>query len=85
MDKLRIIMAAAIAAAAFGCVTAPGQRNGAFRMMSYNIHHGEGMDKKLSVWRVGCAVLSESPRFAGIQEVDRKTERVKGVDSCRTL
>lgn len=85
MNKLRIIMAAAIAAVAFGCVTAPGQRNGAFRMMSYNIHHGEGMDKKLSVWRVGCAVLSESPRFAGIQEVDRKTERVKGVDSCRTL
>ena len=85
MNRIRIIVAAAIAAVAVGCVTAPGQRVGAFRMVSYNIHHGKGMDEKLSVWRVGCAVLSESPRFAGIQEVDRKTERVKGADSCRTL
>ena len=82
--NIKVVLFGLCGALLFGCVTAP--RSGeSFRIVSYNIHHGEGTDEKLSVWRVGCAVLSENPRFAGIQEVDRKTERVKGADSCRTL
>ena len=82
---MRTVIAAALSVAMFGCMTAAKRDAEPFRIVSYNIHHGEGVDEKLSLWRVGCAVLSERPRFAGIQEVDRKTKRVKGEDSCRTL
>ena len=39
---LKASLAAAACAAVIGCTTAP--QDGAFRMMSYNIRHGAGMD-----------------------------------------
>ena len=84
MNRIRMVVAATIAAVAFGCVTAPRQ-GGAFRMMTYNIHHGEGMDKKLDIRRVGQVIAAEKPRFVGVQEVDQLTRRVNGADTCAIL
>ena len=84
MNRVRIIVAAAIAAVAFGCVTAP-RESGSFRIVSYNIHHGEDMDGVTDVRRAGWVIARESPRFAGVQEVDQKTARVNGADSCAIL
>ena len=85
MSRIRIIVAAAIAVVTCGCVTAPGHRSGAFRMMSYNIRHGAGMDGKLDLERIGRIVAAERPRFVGVQEVDQLTRRVGGADSCAIL
>ena len=84
MNRIRIIVAATIAAVTFGCVTAPRQ-GGAFRMMSFNIHHGEGIDEVLDIRRIGRVIAKERPRFAGVQEVDQLTGRVNGADTCAIL
>ena len=81
---IMVLVAAALSAAFFGCATAP-RGNGSFRIVSYNILHGEGMDGVLDIRRTGRVIAAERPRFAGVQEVDQKTERVKGADTCRIL
>jgi endonuclease/exonuclease/phosphatase family metal-dependent hydrolase len=64
---------------AFASAAAP------FTIVSYNIHHGGTLDDTLDVPRAGRVVAAERPRFAGIQEVDMKTKRVNGLDSCAEL
>lgn len=79
--------AAVLSAALCGCVSAPrtGDDGGTFRIVSYNIRHGQGMDGKVNVRRVGLNIGWTAPRFVGVQEVDRRTQRVNGVDSCAVL
>ena len=81
---LRCVLVVAMSAAFFGCVTAP-REGGAFRIVSYNIRHGEGMDKVLNIHRTGRVIAAQGPRFAGVQEVDQKTVRVEGADTCAIL
>lgn len=81
---IKLALFAALAALFFGCSSVPkGEQS--FKLMSYNIHHGEGVDKKLSLWRTAWVIASERPRFVGVQEVDQKTSRVKGADTCAKL
>jgi len=84
MNRKGLFGILAVALSLAGCVNAP-KTTEPFRIVSYNIRHGAGMDGKTSVWRVGCAIAGESPRFAGVQEVDQKTKRVDGLDSCAKL
>ena len=60
-------------------------RGAPFTIVSYNIHHGGTLEGTLDVARAGRVVAAEKPRFAGIQEVDMKTKRVNGLDSCAEL
>lgn len=85
MNRIKMVVAVTIAAVVSGCVTAPEQRGGAFRMMSYNIRHGWGMDGRTDVSRAGEVLARESPRFVGVQEVDQCTQRVKGTNTCEVL
>ena len=50
------------------------------RVMSYNIHHGEGMDGKVDLPRLAGVIRAESPDLVSLQEVDQKTERTGKVD-----
>lgn len=75
----------ALAAAAFGGCVSVLSDGGSFRIMSYNIRHGEGMDGRLDIERIGRRIAEASPRFAGLQEVDMKTARVGGADTCAVL
>ena len=83
-DVLKAVVVVALSAVFFGCASVPEGRE-SFRMMSYNIHHGAGMDKALDFRRIARIVAAEHPRFVGLQEVDQKTERVKGADTCAIL
>jgi len=56
-----------------------------FRIVSYNIRHGQNMDGMLDIEGVGRRIKSISPRFAGIQEVDMRTDRVGGANMCEIL
>ncbi len=55
------------------------------RVMTYNIHVGVGMDKKLDLERIAAAITKEQPDLVGLQEVDRGVERTEGKDEIREL
>ena len=41
------------------------------RVMSYNIHHGEGIDGKLDLKRIGDIIKNSNADIIGLQEVDK--------------
>lgn len=50
------------------------------RVMSYNIHHGEGTDKKIDLERIVRVINSVEPDLVGLQEVDQNVPRSKNID-----
>jgi endonuclease/exonuclease/phosphatase family metal-dependent hydrolase len=55
------------------------------RVMTYNIHVGVGMDKKLDLQRVADVITHEKPDLVGLQEVDRGVKRTEGKDEIVEL
>lgn len=55
------------------------------RVLSYNIHHGEGVDGKLDLPRIARVILSVEPDLVALQEVDQGTQRTKAVDQPAEL
>jgi len=55
------------------------------RVMTYNIHVGVGMDKKLDLQRVADVINRERPDLVGLQEVDRGVRRTEGKDEIVEL
>lgn len=55
------------------------------RVLSYNIHHAEGVDRKLDVERIAAVIQSVKPDLVALQEVDRKVNRTNGVDQPAEL
>lgn len=53
--------------------------------MSYNIHVGIGMDKKLDLARIAGVIRQHRIDIVGLQEVDRGVERTGRVDEIREL
>ena len=51
-----------------------------FRVMTYNIHHGEGLDKKEDLQRIADLIKQEKADIVALQEVDKGVERTKGRD-----
>src|SRR5690606_37525202 len=59
--------------------------NVTFRVMTYNIHHAEGLDGKIDTQRIADLILQENVDLVGLQEVDRNTTRVNGRDLIAEL
>ena len=55
------------------------------RVLTYNIHHGEGRDGELDLPRLGRVITSVQPDLVALQEVDVGTSRVGGVDQLAEL
>lgn len=55
------------------------------RVLTYNIHHGEAMDKKFDYQRLAKVIKDLSPDLVALQEVDVGTERAAGVDQAALL
>lgn len=55
------------------------------RVLSYNIHHGAGLDGKLDLERIARVIKATSPDVVSLQEVDRKTTRSGGIDQAARL
>ena len=55
------------------------------RVMTYNIHVGVGMDKKLDLQRIADVINRERPDLVGLQEVDRGVKRTEGKDEILEL
>ena len=55
------------------------------RVLTYNIHHGEGTDRRFDLERLAAVIKSVNPDLVGLQEVDDKTARSNGVDQTARL
>jgi endonuclease/exonuclease/phosphatase family metal-dependent hydrolase len=55
------------------------------RVLTYNIHHGQGIDGKLDLERIARVILSVEPDLVTLQEVDRNTQRTLLVDQPAEL
>lgn len=72
-------------------LTVPGLSSSApaakhsLRIMTYNIHVGVGMDKKLDLQRIADVIKKEKPDLVGLQEVDRGVKRTEGRDEIVEL
>ena len=67
-----------------GAQTFP-QRENTHRLMSYNIHHGEGMDGKIDIERIGKLIIDINPEVVGLQEVDSVVVRSGNIDIMQLL
>jgi len=56
-----------------------------FCVLTWNIHHGEGMDGKLDLARQAAFIKKVDPDAVFLQEVDVKTKRTGGVDQAAEL
>lgn len=55
------------------------------RVLTYNIHHGQGTDERFDYERLAKVINDLSPDIVALQEVDRGTERASGVDQAAVL
>lgn len=55
------------------------------RVLSYNIHHGKGMDHKLNLERIAKVIAAQKPDMVALQEVDKNSHRSKGKDQAAVL
>lgn len=58
---------------------------GELRVVSYNIRHGEGIDRKLDLKRTAAVLKALRPDFVALQEVDRVVARSGKVDQAAEL
>ena len=74
------------------CTSEPRDRHGpangsphALRVLAYNIHHGEGMDKQLDLERIATLIKDSGADVVTLQEIDEGCKRTGGVDQATRL
>lgn len=55
------------------------------RVLTYNIHHGEGRDRRFDYERLARIIGDAEPDLVALQEVDNGTDRSQGVDQATRL
>lgn len=53
---------------------------GELKILTYNIHHGEGLDRRIDLERIVAIIRAEAPDVVCLQEVDRGMERTDRAD-----
>lgn len=56
-----------------------------FRVMTYNIHHGEGVDGRLDLDRIAAIIRKANCDLVALQELDRNAERTDKQDQLQWL
>lgn len=69
------------------CASAHGQQDGHhdLRILTYNIHHGEGTDSALDLTRIADVIREVNPDIVALQEVDQRVPRSKLIDQAKEL
>lgn len=85
----RFPLLALLVAVVMGNPAAPAyshsRRTQSIRVMTYNIHVGVGMDKKLDLPRIAAVINAQHPDLVGLQEVDRGVTRTQQIDEIAEL
>jgi endonuclease/exonuclease/phosphatase family metal-dependent hydrolase len=81
----RCFVVALVVVAVFRPVAARAELPEEIRVVTYNIHHGEGVDRKLDLKRIANVLLAVEPHIVALQEVDERTRRTGGVDQPAEL
>ncbi len=55
------------------------------RVLSYNIHHGEGVDGQQNLGRIAHVIKSVNADLVALQELDQSTERTRQIDQPAEL
>jgi endonuclease/exonuclease/phosphatase family metal-dependent hydrolase len=72
----RLILVSLLVIGAVGCQSVPkAEATKPFRVMTYNIHHGEGLDQKVDFQRIADLIKREQADIVALQEVDKGVER----------
>jgi endonuclease/exonuclease/phosphatase family metal-dependent hydrolase len=82
-SRKRILFISIFCAFLWPSLTAHAKKT--LRVMTYNIHVGVGMDKKLDLQRIADVINRERPDLVGLQEVDRGVRRTEGKDEIVEL
>jgi len=61
------------------------QPSAPLRLMTFNIHHGEGLDARLDLERIAQVIRDANADIVGLQEVDRGVERTDRRDLLKEL
>lgn len=80
--RRRDFLAASVLAGVAGCSLPRGGRR-PVRVLSYNIHHGEGVDGKLDLERIARVIRDTGADLVALQEVDQNARRTGGRDQAR--
>ncbi|SIO56686.1 Metal-dependent hydrolase, endonuclease/exonuclease/phosphatase family [Singulisphaera sp. GP187] len=84
MTRFKVLLTPLLMFAAAG-VSAVAAEPTRIRILSYNIHHGEGTDQKVDLERLARVILSVKPDVVALQEVDRGVKRTNKVDEPAEL
>lgn len=83
---MRLFLSAVIGLALLTAVAdADENEDGLLRVMTYNIHHGSGLDGKLDLSRIARVIADAKPDLVALQEVDFKTRRSGQIDQASKL
>ncbi len=88
MKKARLTRILTLLGCVCFCLSTGGESHARARrltVMTYNIHVGIGMDKKLDLARIAEVINEKRPDLVGLQEVDRGVRRTNGVDQIAEL
>jgi endonuclease/exonuclease/phosphatase family metal-dependent hydrolase len=86
MRKIRVLLAlVCLSVSLAGCTfqrqgVAAAPKSVEVRVLSYNIHHGEGLDKRVDLERIARVVEDTRADLVALQEVDKGVQRSKGLD-----
>src|SRR3954464_14075569 len=81
--KARVVGSLAVVICSVGIVQAELPKE--VRVVTYNIHHCEGMDGNTDLPRIAKIISAQKPDIVALQAVDQKTERSGGVDQAAEL
>jgi endonuclease/exonuclease/phosphatase family metal-dependent hydrolase len=85
---LLLLSLAAGLAVSPGAADSGGERRAApfiVRVLTYNIHHGEGLDGRFDLPRLAGIIEGAAADLVALQEVDRGTRRASGVDQLAEI
>ena len=83
--KTKLAALAALLLFLLGCASSPQREPFRMRVMTYNIHHGEGIDGKFDLQRIAKLISENKADLVALQEVDFQTKRTGRRDIASEL
>ena len=85
LPLLAVALLSACASAPDAPDAGPPEAPLSLRVLTYNIHHGEGTDGRIDLPRIAKLISDATPDVVALQEVDVNTRRTGGVDQAAEL